>query len=444
MTDPNERFDLAVVGGGLAGLTAAAAAARLGRSVVVLERADAPGGRAATHVRDGASLNLGAHALYRGGHAFRILRDLGVPFTGRVPDPGRSRLYVGDAGYAAPTGAVSLLASRLLTLGEKWRLARFLGSLARLDTAALDRVPLADWLRTVAGGPGHLAALLRTLVRVSTYADDAGRLSAGAALAQLRLALAGNVWYLDGGWQTLVDGLRNRAAGHGASVRTGSEVAAVEPHPEGVAVRLPNGGTVLARAAVLAVPPGTAVRLLGLPADDPLARWERAAVPLKAACLDVVLDRLPRPADRFALGLDRPLYFSVHSAAARLAPAGVAVAHLMKYRRGDEPAAAGADEAELEGFLDRVQPGWRAHVRYRRFLPGMVTANAIPAAADGGLAGRPGPAVAARPGVFVAGDWVGGRGMIADAAVASGEEAATLALAALARTPARRTARAAG
>ncbi|HTZ10385.1 MAG TPA: hypothetical protein VMB72_15035, partial [Acidimicrobiales bacterium] len=48
-----------------------------------------------------------------------------------------------------------------------------------------------------------------------------------------------------------------------------------------------------------------------------------------------------------------------------------------------------------------------------------------------GLAGRPPVAVPGRPGVFVAGDWVGPVGLLADAALDSGRaagEAAALAL----------------
>jgi phytoene dehydrogenase-like protein len=53
------RADLVVVGGGLAGLTAAAKAAKAGKSVVLLEQAKTVGGRAATLVRDGVHFNLG-------------------------------------------------------------------------------------------------------------------------------------------------------------------------------------------------------------------------------------------------------------------------------------------------------------------------------------------------------------------------------------------------
>ena len=97
----------------------------------------------------------------------------------------------------------------------------------------------------------------------------------------------------------------------------------------------------------------------------PTRRWHdgwRTRVPIRAACLDLALSRLPRPDNRFALGLDRPLYYSVHSAAAKLAPEGVAVVHVMKYLGTDTNASSQAIEQELESFLDQIQPGWKEHV----------------------------------------------------------------------------------
>jgi phytoene dehydrogenase-like protein len=164
------------------------------------------------------------------------------------------------------------------------------------------------------------------------------------------------------------------------------------------------------------------------------ARWVANAIPVRAACLDVALDRLPRPQQRFALGLDRPLYFSVHSAAANLAPAGITVLHVMKYS-GNETTPIEDVQGELEAYLERLQPGWKEHVAARRFLPNMTVAHAMPLAVEDGLAGRPAVSIPGRPRVFLAGDWVGPRGWLADASAASAEEAATRALAALASTP---------
>ena len=152
---------------------------------------------------------------------------------GRFPNPGRGLLVNGRATFPIPAGLGSLIATRLLTIREKWRLARFLMTLTKLDTRPFDGVSLRDWLdRTIGRGqPGVVAACL---FRLSTYCDDPERMSAGVALHQLKLALAGNVWYLDGGWQTLVDGLRDQAAARGAEIRTGAGSKAV--HSESTAV----------------------------------------------------------------------------------------------------------------------------------------------------------------------------------------------------------------
>ncbi len=87
-----------VIGAGLAGLTAAATAARVRRPVVVVE-AHTAGGRARTDERGGYRFNQGPHALGRGGEAWRILRDLGVPHRGHRP-PLRGARVVRDGKLA--------------------------------------------------------------------------------------------------------------------------------------------------------------------------------------------------------------------------------------------------------------------------------------------------------------------------------------------------------
>ncbi len=420
--NPSPRPDLIVVGGGLAGLTAAALVARAGRSVVVLEQASTLGGRAATQVRQGVHFNLGAHALYRRGHAFRVFTELGIPFTGNPPSTGRALLVRDGRSYRLPQGPVALFASRLLTLREKFRMAGLLAGFQRLDARPFESMPVREWVRHTAR-TGNLSELLLALFRLSTYVNDPDRLSAAVAIRQLQMALAGNVLYLDGGWQTLVDGLRARAVAHGADVRTGARVESVRSDGGSVTIRLAGGEELSGRSAVLAVPPSVAAELLDLPADAAFTRRAAACIPVRAACLDVALSRLPQPACRFALGLDLPLYYSLHSAAAKLAPPGVAVVHLMKYL-GDDTTPAEAVERQMVTLLDRLQPGWQQHTVARRFLPAMVVSYDLPRADEAGLAGRTAVAVRERPGVYLAGDWVGAEGVIADASAASAEEAA--------------------
>jgi phytoene dehydrogenase-like protein len=149
-------------------------------------------------------------------------------------------------------------------------------------------------------------------------------------------------------------------------------------------------------------------------------------MPIKAACLDVGLSHLPRSHARFALGIDQPLYFSVHSAVAKLGPEGGAVIHAAKYLNPATTINAKTDEQELEQLLDLMQPGWRDVAVEQRFLPQMTVYHALPTAKTKGLAGRPGPAVPGVSNLYIAGDWVGAEGMLADASFASAKQVAKL------------------
>ncbi len=435
--------DVVVVGGGVAGLTAAAFAARGGASVLLLERAEEPGGRAATHEDGGFLFNVGPHALYSGAAASRVLAELGVAYSGRRPAAtGGLALHAGKL-HALPGGFVSLLTTDLLSLGGKLELGRALASLAKIDPSTLRGQTLRQWLdRTFRDDV--VRGLFEALMRVTAYANDPEFSCAAAAVEQLQQGFGAGVLYLDGGWRTLAAGLRRAAESAGARIEAGRRVTAVRTgtgvveidvapsriardpasHPADGEGESPGAGSRTLRAAsvVLAVPPTVAAALADGPAAGGLGDWARRLRPVKAACLDLGLRRLPDPRRLFVVGIDRPLYFSVHSASARLAPEGRAVVHVAKYL-GPEPADAKAVERELEEFCDVVQPGWRLEVERRRFLPSMLVTGAL---VEAGRA-RPGPEVPGVGELFLAGDWVGDEGMIADAAFASGREAGRLA-----------------
>ena len=97
-----------------------------------------------------------------------------------------------------------------------------------------------------------------------------------------------------------------------------------------------------------------------------------------------------------------------------------------------DKAKSGESSAKLEALLDQCQPGWRAEVVDRRYAPNMIVSNALVRADRDGYRGRPRAAVPEVPGLFLAGDWVGPTGMLADASFASAREAARSALEAMA------------
>jgi len=406
-----ERIDLVVVGGGLAGLTAARLAQAAGTRVVVVEP-HRPGGRARTDDRRGFAFNRGPHALYEGGAARAVLAGLGITPTGGSPATHLACGLLGDELVALPASPRSLVSSRLLGWRGRVALGRLLARLTRQDAAALADRTVAGWLDDL-GLPDDARRLVALLVRVATYADAPELLSADVAVSQMQLALGSGVRYLDGGWQQLVDALAVGLTFH----RTAATRVEVEG---GHVVVETDDGPLLARAAVLAAggPAATAALLDGHSFDVGPA--------VDASCLDLGTRRPASPP--LVFGLDRPLYLSTHGPPAALAPAGRSVVHLARYLAPGETDHADADRAELEALARRTGIG-DDDVVERRFLRRMTVVGAMPTPDRGGLAGRPSVGVPGRPGVFLAGDWVGRHGFLADAALASAAEAARLATA---------------
>ena len=274
---------------------------------------------------EGIHFNLGPHALYCRGPAFRLLQELGVPFTGGFPDARRGVLTRRGVDRTRSRAGSARCSRRGCS-----RRGRRCGFLRLFADDAADRMPdgsTASRSTTGSGRPPESATwpgLIRTLCRVSTYMDDAARLSAGAAIDQLKLVIAGGVWYLDGGWQVArrrpsgpSEGTGRRRSGPGAGSRS---VRGDARRGQG---ELASGEALRGRTAVLAIDPDGAVRPAERPPIDASAREvDGEAYPVRAACLDVALSRLPRPRAIVAFGLDRPLYYSVHSAFARAGAGG--------------------------------------------------------------------------------------------------------------------------
>lgn len=80
-----QTLNVAVVGGGIAGLVAASYAAAAGKPVALFERASTLGGRAQTTAAGDAHLNLGPHALFAGGPTQRFSRTWGSALPGLMP-----------------------------------------------------------------------------------------------------------------------------------------------------------------------------------------------------------------------------------------------------------------------------------------------------------------------------------------------------------------------
>ena len=96
-----QKWDIVIVGGGLAGFVAANYLAKNDLSILILEKGKNVGGRARTNKINHQYLNLGPHAFYKKGKAKSILEELGIKLNGKSPKLG-GVLVENNMEYAAP------------------------------------------------------------------------------------------------------------------------------------------------------------------------------------------------------------------------------------------------------------------------------------------------------------------------------------------------------
>src|SRR5690625_854461 len=206
-------YDAAVIGGGLTGLTAAVYLAKAGKSVLVLEKESELGGLAKTTNLNGALFNLGPHAMYEGGAALRILRELNC-----LP----------EGGYASKSGMIGILHGEIvrvpddLTQEENMEWSQLMGGLNQINTESIRSLSLQDW---AAKNIRHerVRLFFYAMCRQWSYCDDMSVLSSGFVIEQGQLAGQG-VRYVDGGWQAVVDSLRYEADKAGVTILTGNKL----------------------------------------------------------------------------------------------------------------------------------------------------------------------------------------------------------------------------
>jgi squalene-associated FAD-dependent desaturase len=440
---------VAVVGGGLSGLSAAVALADAGASVALFEARPRLGGATFSTRRAGLEVDNGQHVFLRGCQAYRgFLRRLGV--AGRVVlqprlavpvlAPGARCAWLRRHPLPAPLHlAPSLLGYRHLPLRERLRAARVLRRLGALDSrdARVDATRLGDWLAQQPGASPALEGLLDLLLR-PTLNVAAGDASLAQAAFVLRTGFLSEPDFADVGWSAVPLAQLHaepaaallRAAG--AALHLRAPVERIECAAGAKPALWLRGARVEADAVVLAADHEAAARLLPAAAGiDPAALRRLGRSPI--VNLHVVFDRRVTQLD-FAAAVGSPVEWLFD----RTRSAGLERGQYLALSLSDAGAWLGHPRAELARVflpaLAELLPAARG-ARVLRFFASCERAATF-RQGPGTLALRPGAASAA-PGLFLAGAYTDtGWPATMEGAVRSGLAAARKVLARAGRRPA--------
>ncbi|MET7697309.1 hydroxysqualene dehydroxylase HpnE [Streptomyces sp. NPDC005485] len=440
-----------VVGGGLAGITAALALADAGVRVTLLEGRPRLGGLAFSFRRGDLTVDNGQHVYLRCCTAYRWFLDrvdgaslaplqdrLDVPVLDAAAKPGRRLGRIGRTALPVPLHlAKSLATYPHLSLAERAKVGRAALALKGLDLAdpALDEQNFGAWLAEHGQSQRAIEALW-DLVGVATLNAVAGDASLGLAAMVFKTGLLSDPGAADIGWARvplgeLHDTLARKAldsAGVRTEVRT--RVTSISPYENGRwSVQVP-GESIDADAVVLAVPQRETHDLLPEGAlDDPGRLLEIGTAPILN--IHVVYDRkvLARP---FFAALGSPVQWVFDRTEASGLREGQYLALSQSAAQDEIDAPVAALRERYLPELERLLPGARGAEVKDFFVTRERTATFAPTPGVGRL--RPGARTKA-PGLYLAGAWTAtGWPATMESAVRSGVGAAGAALSALGRS----------
>jgi squalene-associated FAD-dependent desaturase len=432
---------VAVIGGGLAGISAALACRRAGAAVTLLESRGRLGGAAFSFMREGLRADNGQHVFLRCCTAYRELLDdldatplvtLQDRLSIRVLAPGGRRALLRRSRLPAPLHLVGALAGYgFLDVRERIGVARAMSALRGVDfdEAANDARSFGDWLREHGQGAAAIDAVWGLITRPTLNLEPHNASLAQAAqvfqVGLLRDAAAGDVGYARAPLSEIHDVAARRAlVARGVEVRLRHGATAILPTPEGFSLEVNGGPGLSADAVVVAVPPERAAHLLPVTAAVARADLERLGrSPI--VNVHVVYDRRVMN-DPFAAGVGTPVQWVFDRTASSGTDAGQYLVISLS-----------AADAELDMTGEDIRG---------RYLPALT--ELFPAASEatvetffvtrehsatfraepGARALRPG-ARTALPGLAVAGSWTDtGWPATMEGAVRSGRSAAAVVL----------------
>ena len=298
-----------VVGGGVAGLTAAWKLSKLGLAVELYESSNRLGGLIQSIDLDGTSLDVGAEAFaVARPDTLELIADLGLSHLVEEPANSEARILVDGRVIKIPHGVLGIPSDL-----DSEELIEAIGPEAVLEAKRLDAQPwstkpngtLADLVRDRLG-----ESVLRTLVTpvvAGVHASDPnlleadavapglfaraaqlGSLSAAAAAIRATAARPGAaVATLAGGMMQLIQGLERAVTQAGVTLHLSTPVTRVEQNQDGYRLSLgipTDEQQPQADLLVVAVPPAVAAKILSPLATlaEPLARIPQVDVTVVA------------------------------------------------------------------------------------------------------------------------------------------------------------------
>lgn len=358
-------YDAVIVGGGLAGLSAAAYLAHSGKKVAVIERGKL-GGRAMTIKLKGFQFNFGAHAIYGRDQSYltKIEQELGLKLYWSDFTQLKAKYDLGDEVSVVPTNIGGLLQTKLLRGMDKFRFAyHIMFTMLGFEKGDPD-VSIKGWLDGKKVSPA-VKEMMLNLASTNFFTGEPERIPSDVFFGYYRRLFKTNipVSYIQGGWRSLIEEFIKIIESNGGEIITKTRANGVTTEKDKVTEVRTKKTIYTADDFVFAIPPEELKELFSETELEKELEDYTDYEPTYVMFYDVGLKKRIDSQYTYIFDKDRQIFITdISYYDMEAAPPGGQLLQAVAYLKKEEvnnPDAYTDIKDKIEEFYDKHFEGWR-------------------------------------------------------------------------------------
>lgn len=252
-----KKYDVLIVGGGLAGLSAAAYLASKGKKILLLERGSL-GGRAVTLKIKDFSFNFGAHAIYgRDTSILRFLeRELGIKIEWRDFSPHKAKYDIGTELTDVPANVAGLFRTKAIKGADKIKFTFEIFKTLIGTEKGHQHLSIKRWMEEKHVSK-EVQEMMLTLGSSNFFTSEPEKIPSTVFFDYYKRLFSTNkpVAYIGGGWQALINEFVRVIEHNDGVIVTKEKVEGVEVQDDQVTAVLTNKSKYTADEFLFCIPP---------------------------------------------------------------------------------------------------------------------------------------------------------------------------------------------
>ncbi|WP_232697215.1 phytoene desaturase family protein [Brevibacillus daliensis] len=423
-----EKFDVVIVGGGLAGLSAGALLSSKGKKVALLERGML-GGRAVTLSIKGFNFNFGAHAIYaRDSSVLRTFEDkLGLHIDWQDFDPDKAKYDIGNQLTSMPANIVGLFRTKVLKGFDKIAFTfEILKTMLKMETGH-SHMSIAKWMENQNVNE-DVKEMMLTLASSNFFTKEPEKIPSDVFFTYYRRLFATNkpVAYIGGGWQALISEFVRVMDENHAEIMTKTKVDSITWENDRIKAVHAGETTIEGDEFIFAIPPKEMVKIFKETKIDHLVSHYAAYKPSVVLVYDIGLSKKIDVPFTYVYDKKENMFITdISHYDTTCVPEGGQLLQATAYLRQDE---VGNKEIvdqykeKVEKLYDKHFPGWRDKLVVPR-----VSVKAVVQEIKWTMSQKPMPVSSTDyRNLFFAGDWCEGQGQLSELSFSSAYEVSKL------------------